>query len=155
MKLLLVFRRKIQEGWAREDYYLIRATVRDCVCVRVRRCACMHVLGVVCVYACAGVRACLYQGLCVCVCARAGVHACVCTCSVVSDSVTPWTAAHQAPLSMGFSIRTLEGGCHFLLQGILPTQRSNRRLLCLLQLAGEFFTTEPPGRPLIDLAMMR
>ena len=24
-------------------------------------------------------------------------------CSVVSDSVTPWTVAHQAPLSMGFS----------------------------------------------------
>ena len=23
--------------------------------------------------------------------------------SVVSDSVTPWTVAHQAPLSMGFS----------------------------------------------------
>ena len=25
------------------------------------------------------------------------------SCSVVSDSVTPWTVAHQAPLSMGFS----------------------------------------------------
>ena len=25
------------------------------------------------------------------------------TCSVVSDSVTPWTVARQAPLSMGFS----------------------------------------------------
>ena len=24
-------------------------------------------------------------------------------CSVVSDSVTPWTVAYQAPLSMGFS----------------------------------------------------
>ena len=24
-------------------------------------------------------------------------------CSVVSDSTTPWTAAHQAPLPMGFS----------------------------------------------------
>ena len=23
-------------------------------------------------------------------------------CSVVSDSATPWTVAHQAPLSMGF-----------------------------------------------------
>ena len=31
---------------------------------------------------------------------------CMCTvlsCSVVSDSATPWTVAHQAPLSMGFS----------------------------------------------------
>ena len=24
-----------------------------------------------------------------------------CMCSIVSDSVTPWTIAHQAPLSMG------------------------------------------------------
>ena len=31
---------------------------------------------------------------------------CMCACSVtsvMSDSVTPWTVAHQAPLSMGFS----------------------------------------------------
>ena len=27
---------------------------------------------------------------------------CIFSCSVVSDSVTPWTAARQAPLSMGF-----------------------------------------------------
>ena len=26
----------------------------------------------------------------------------VCVCSVVSDSATPWTVAHEAPLSMGF-----------------------------------------------------
>ena len=26
------------------------------------------------------------------------------SCSVVSDSATPWTVAHQAPLSMGFSM---------------------------------------------------
>ena len=36
-------------------------------------------------------------GVYVCVCV------CVCVCSVVSDSTTPWTVAHQAPLSMGFS----------------------------------------------------
>ena len=35
---------------------------------------------------------------CVCVCV------CVCVShSVMSDSATPWTEAHQAPLSMGFS----------------------------------------------------
>ena len=27
------------------------------------------------------------------------------TCSVVSDSVTPWTVAHQAPLSTEFSMQ--------------------------------------------------
>ena len=28
--------------------------------------------------------------------------ACCCLCSVMPDSATPWTAAHQAPRSMGF-----------------------------------------------------
>ena len=39
----------------------------------------------------------------------AGVCACSFT-SVVSDSVTPWTVAHQAPLSMGFSRREYWNG---------------------------------------------
>ena len=34
---------------------------------------------------------------------------------VVSDSVTPWTVAHQAPPSMGFSRREYWSGCHCLL----------------------------------------
>ena len=43
---------------------------------------------------------------------------------------TPWTAAHPAPLSMGFSRQEhWSGFCHFLLQGIFPTQRSNPGLL--------------------------
>ena len=45
---------------------------------------------------------------------------------------TPWTVAHQAPLSMGFSRQEYWSGCHFLFQGIFPTQGSNRCLLCLL-----------------------
>ena len=55
------------------------------------------------------------------------VHACSVT-SVVSDSVTPGTVAHHAPLSMRFS----GVDCHAFLQGIFPTQGSNPRLLCLL-----------------------
>ena len=35
---------------------------------------------------------------------------CRCTCSVVSDSVTTWTAAHQAPLSMRFFKREYSSG---------------------------------------------
>ena len=31
------------------------------------------------------------------------MHVCVLSCSVVSNSSSPWTAAHQAPLSMGSS----------------------------------------------------
>ena len=36
-------------------------------------------------------------------------------------------------------------GCHFLLQGIFPTQGSNLSPA----LVGGFFTTEPPGKPLL------
>ena len=35
---------------------------------------------------------------------------------------TPWTVARQAPLSMGFSGTNTGVGCHFLLEGIFPTQ---------------------------------
>ena len=37
--------------------------------------------------------------------------------------------------------------CHALLQGIFPTQGSNPHLLSPA-LAGRFFTTEPPGKPI-------
>ena len=51
---------------------------------------------------------------------------------------TPWTVARQAPLSMGFARllcpwdspgKNTGMGCHFLLQGIFPTQESNPGLL--------------------------
>ena len=38
---------------------------------------------------------------------------------------TPWTAAPQAPLSMGFIGKYPEMGYYFLLQGIFLTQRLN------------------------------
>ena len=39
---------------------------------------------------------------------------------------TPWTVAHQAPLSMGILPGKNTGvGCHALLQGIFPTQMLN------------------------------
>ena len=41
----------------------------------------------------------------------------------------PWTVAPQAPLSMGFSRKNTGMDCHFLLQGIFPTQGSNQCLL--------------------------
>ena len=37
----------------------------------------------------------------------------------------PWTVAYQVPLSMEFSTQEYWRGCHFLLQGIFPTQGSN------------------------------
>ena len=48
---------------------------------------------------------------------------------MVSSSATPWTAAHQASLSVGFSSKNPGVDSHFLLQGIFPTQRWNPGLL--------------------------
>ena len=55
---------------------------------------------------------------------------------------TLWTAARQAPLSMGFSNTTV--GHHALLQGIFPTQGLN---LCLLQLQTDSFLLSYWGSP--------
>ena len=41
---------------------------------------------------------------------------------------TPWTAAKQAPLSMGFSRQEYWSRCHFLLQRIFQTQGLNPSL---------------------------
>ena len=50
--------------------------------------------------------------------------------SVMSNSyVTPWTEAHQAPLSMGFSRQEYWSGLPFLLQGVFLTPGLNPRLL--------------------------
>ena len=61
---------------------------------------------------------CCISVLCVCLCV------CVRVLSHVQLFATPWSAAHQAPPSMGFS-RQEYWSCHFLLQGIFPTQESN------------------------------
>ena len=53
-------------------------------------------------------------------------------CSVLSDSVILWTVAPQTPLFMGLSGNITRVHCHFLLQGIFPTQGSNLRLPSLL-----------------------
>ena len=48
---------------------------------------------------------------------------CVCVCevaSVVSDSATIWTVAHQAPLSVGFSRQEYWSGLPCLPPGYLP-----------------------------------
>ena len=52
--------------------------------------------------------------------------------SVVPDSAIPWTVAHQAPLSMGSFRWEYWSSCHFLLQGIVPTQGLSLHLLFLL-----------------------
>ena len=57
---------------------------------------------------------------------------CLAWCPLATGGVTPWTVAHQAPLSMGFSRQEHWSGCHFVLQRIFPAQGSNPHELCFL-----------------------
>ena len=53
--------------------------------------------------------------------------------SVVSDSLRPYGLQSSRPLCLCyFPGKNTGAGCHFLLQGIFPTQRSNSNLLHLL-----------------------
>ena len=61
--------------------------------------------------------------------------------SVVSDSMTPWTVAHQAPLSMGFSRQEYWRGLPFLPPGDLPDPGIEPASLASPALAGVLFTT--------------
>ena len=65
---------------------------------------------------------------------------------VVSNSfVTPWTIACQAPLSTGFPRQEYWSGLPFPSPGELPDAGIEP---ASPELAGGFFTTEPPGKPL-------
>ena len=66
----------------------------------------------------------------------------------MSDSfVTPWTVAHQALLSMGLPRHEYRSVLLFPSPGDLPDP--GIKLVSLSPaLAGGFFTTEPPGKPM-------
>ena len=83
----------------------------------------------------------LYASVCVCVCV------CAQSLSHVWLFATSWTIAHQAPLSMEFSSKNTEVGCHFLLQRIFPTQGLNPCLLCLLHWQADSLPLAPLGKP--------
>ena len=67
------------------------------------------------------------------------------SCLVMSNSATPWTVAHQTPLSLGFSRQEYWSGLHFLLQGIFPTQGSKLGLLHCRQVLYCLSYREFPG----------
>ena len=67
--------------------------------------------------------------------------------SCVQDFATQWTVACQAPLSMGFPLQDTRVECHFLLQRIFATQRSNVSLLYLLHWQADSLALVPPGKP--------
>ena len=69
-------------------HFLYHSPIRGCL-------GCFHVLAT-------ANKSAMDVCVCVCMCVCARVHMYVLSCSVASDSVTPRTAAHQAPLSMGF-----------------------------------------------------
>ena len=76
------------------------------------------------------------------------VYPCVCVLSRVQLFVTPWTVARQLLCSWNFPGKNTGVGCHFLLQGIFPTQGLNRRLLHLLHWLVDSLPLAPPGKPL-------
>ena len=84
--------------------------------------------------------ACVWQllSLCLCVWAQLLSHVWLCN---------PWTIAHQAPLSMGFSRKEYWGGLPFLLQGIFLTQGSNPHFLLLLHWQVDSLPRAPPEKP--------
>ena len=61
--------------------------------------------------------------------------------------VTPWTVAHQAPLSMGFPREEHWSQSPFPLPGDLPDPRIKLTSPESPALAGGFFTVEPHGKP--------
>ena len=70
-----------------------------------------------------------------------------CVLSRVQPLETIWTAARQAPFSMGFSRQDYGSGLPFPTPGNLLNPGIK---LASPALVGGFFTTEPPGKPLKD-----
>ena len=62
-------------------------------------------------------------------------------------SAMPWTVAHQAPLSIGFSRQEYWNGLPFPYPGDLPDPWIESVSLMFPELAGGFFT-KSPGKPL-------
>ena len=68
-----------------------------------------------------------------------------CVLSPVLLFETPWTVAHQAPLSMGFSRHEYQSGLPFPTPGDFPNPGIEHTSFVSPALAGRFFTTSPPG----------
>ena len=82
----------------------------------------------------------------VCLCRYVCVHAQSLSCVLLF--ATPWTIAYQAPLPMEFSRQEYWSGLPFPTPGDLPNPGIKPAPLVSPVLAGRFFTTVPPGKPL-------
>ena len=65
---------------------------------------------------------------------------------------TPWTVAHQAPLSMGFSRQEYWGGLPFPSPEDLPDPGIEPRSPAL---QADALTSEPPGKPDIFICILK
>ena len=70
------------------------------------------------------------------------------SCSVMSDFVTRWTVAHQAPLSMGFSRPEYWRGFAISSSRGSPPPRDQTQVFCI---GRWLLASEPPGKPSIVL----
>ena len=78
------------------------------------------------------------------------MHACILSCfSCVQLSVTPWTIARQAPLSMGFSRQEYWSGLPCPFPRDLPDPGTEPESLMSPALAGEFFITSTTWEPFV------
>ena len=82
------------------------------------------------------------------------MHQCKCmlfllfSCSVMFNSfATPWTVAHQAPLSIGFPRQEYWSELPFPSPGDLPDPEIEPTSPAP---AGGFLTTKPPGKPILS-----
>ena len=83
------------------------------------------------------------NSMCVCVCV------CVCVKSFQSCPTfcDPRHYTNSLLYPWDFLGKNTGVGCHFILQGIFPTQGSNSRLLCLLHWQVNSLLLAPPGKP--------
>ena len=84
---------------------------------------------------------------------------CVCVCAELLSRVwlfaTPWTVAHQSPLSRGFSKQDYWSGLPCPSPGDLPDSKIEPMSLKSPALASEFLATVPPGKPVKRLLFSR
>ena len=65
--------------------------------------------------------------------------------------VTPWSVADQVPLALGFSRQEHWSGLPFSPTGDLINPGIKAECAASPALADGFFTTEPPGKPILTL----
>ena len=134
----------------------IASGVHVCVCVRARVCVCVcvhsHTQSLYCFLEIHILHLRLPGRLNTCSCLFSSHLLLLLSHSVVSDSVTPWTVAHQAPLSMGFCRQEPWSGLSFPSPGDLPNPGIEPKSPAFQAYS---LPCEPPGSPLGRKALIK